>query len=241
MSYENFGTGLSPDAGDVELGHCFYDALDSDTPEVVSMPDFLVEREMRLAAERLADMDAKIDFVLNDRGMRKAYDKVQTTRAVGDLVVLCFLDVNEFKETNAAIGHISADEVLADYAEYLVSTTREGDAVARFGGDEFVILANCANVEIEAVEGFLQRIQQPVDAIYNTESGFRTRNVSASVGVTIVGPGQEYSQAMERANRAARWIKDENDSTGIAINSPELEPGLLDTKGMSRYIALKRS
>ena len=241
MSYENFGLGLGDIQEGGELGYCWYDDPESESTEVVSLADFLAEREKRLEAERLADMDAKIEGVLNDRGMRKAFDTIQATRTAGDVIVLCYLDINEFKQTNSAIGHIAADEALADYAAYLLSTTREGDAVARHGGDEFVILANCANVEVDSVEGFLQRIQQPVDAIYKTESGFRTHEVSASVGVTIVEPGQEYSQAMERANMASRWIKDGHYTTGIAINSPGLALGLLDPKGMSKYIELERS
>jgi len=58
----------------------------------------------------------------------------------GSMAALCYMDLNGFKPINDQLGHAAGDETLQDVAQLLVKNSREMNVVARYGGDEFVIL-----------------------------------------------------------------------------------------------------
>jgi len=59
-----------------------------------------------------------------------------------DTFAILFLDIDEFKKINDLQGHMRGDEYLIKLSELLVKNLRSSDTVARFGGDEFVVLLN---------------------------------------------------------------------------------------------------
>ena len=67
-----------------------------------------------------------------------------------------FLDVDQFKVVNDSLGHTSGDGLLSEAANRIEHAIRPGDTVARFGGDEFVIV--CDDVTASAVEQIAQRV-----------------------------------------------------------------------------------
>ena len=62
----------------------------------------------------------------------------------GHLTAVLFLDVDGFKLVNDSLGHAVGDELLQELAQRLAASLRPSDAIARFGGDEFVILCEDA-------------------------------------------------------------------------------------------------
>lgn len=80
--------------------------------------------------------------------------------ADSDLTLL-FIDLNRFKPINEQYGHLVGDQVLLQFAALLKNTFRSEDCVARYGGDEFVILCDCPP---EIVEKRVQQFQKRLAA-----------------------------------------------------------------------------
>ncbi len=87
------------------------------------------------------------------------------SRRVAQPLVVCFLDLDDFKAVNDAHGHGAGDQLLRSIATRLTRSVRPGDTVARFGGDEFAILLEDTDLAtaVVVVERLLEEISLPVN------------------------------------------------------------------------------
>jgi diguanylate cyclase len=93
----------------------------------------------RQVDERTHDLSQQADTdALTGLANRRALQRELDSMTVGDVVVV--LDIDHFKRVNDTRGHDGGDRVLVDLAGALTSVVRVGDVVARFGGEEFVLL-----------------------------------------------------------------------------------------------------
>ena len=127
----------------------------------------------------------------------------------GTRCAVLLVDLDQFKAVNDSLGHAAGDELLTEVARRLRATVRPADTLARFGGDEFVLVLNevAAVEEIEAViEAVCRCLRRPIE-LADLEV-----HVSLSVGVSIYpshGTDRETllkhaDVAMYQAKRAGR-------------------------------------
>ncbi|MEY4504592.1 MAG: hypothetical protein RL154_888 [Pseudomonadota bacterium] len=93
-----------------------------------------------------------------------------------------FIDLDGFKQINDNYGHEAGDNLLQDVAKKLLNAVRDADTVARFGGDEFVILLDNFETKKEYLSGVIQRILKQIqEQICHID----THGVTCSIGVSI--------------------------------------------------------
>jgi diguanylate cyclase (GGDEF)-like protein/PAS domain S-box-containing protein len=127
---------------------------------------------------------------------------------------LLFLDLNGFKDVNDGLGHSIGDEVLRIVAKRLTAATRPDDIVARFGGDEFCVLASV--VEQDRALTIAHRLR---DAIHEaTTVGEHTLRLTVTVGIAHVASVGSPETLLRQADAAMYSAK--SLETGVAVYEP---------------------
>jgi diguanylate cyclase (GGDEF)-like protein/PAS domain S-box-containing protein len=123
----------------------------------------------------------------------------------GRMVGVCFIDLDHFKVVNDSLGHKAGDRLLIAFADRLRAELRIGDTLARWGGDEFVLLLPdmVSEKDIRQVaEKVILALQQPLDL-----DGSETR-VTFSMGAAIFpSDGGEVDTLFSHADRAMFFAK----------------------------------
>jgi diguanylate cyclase (GGDEF)-like protein len=172
----------------------------------------LQQREAQIVAASLTDP-------LTGAGNRRRLEQAliaETNRAdrTGSKLTAFIADLDHFKMVNDNYGHEVGDKVLVAFGDLLRRRTRATDIVARFGGEEFVVLM--PNTDLADAFAIADRIREafaafPIEPLPNT--------VTASFGVAEMAPGEQGNDLLRRADTALYDAK-HSGRNRVAIQSP---------------------
>ena len=150
------------------------------------------------------------------------------------LHALFFVDIDDFKSINDTLGHDHGDRLLQQIAARLRSVVREGDTVARFGGDEFVLLLlnlsddmATAAAQAEAIgKKILTTLRMPLqlDSVHYRCSG--------SIGLTLFGDKPvSVDELLKQADLAMYLAKERGKNTAVFFD-PLLQTAMIERNAM---------
>jgi diguanylate cyclase (GGDEF)-like protein len=139
-------------------------------------------------------------------------------------IAVLFVDLDGFKPVNDSFGHAVGDLVLREAADRLQATAREGDTVARVGGDEFVLLMEDLPDIADAV-ALARRLAQTVDRAF--EVGGRRLEITASIGIAVYPDHGRKDKLIAHAD-AAMYAAKRAGGNGYALFEEHMDVGALD-------------
>jgi diguanylate cyclase (GGDEF)-like protein len=162
--------------------------------------------------------EARIDS-LTGLANRRALEEIlaaeisRAERFTHQLAVV-LLDLDRFKETNDSFGHAAGDVMLRAVSRLLVALARQGDTVARWGGEEFVVVL--PETDLAGAQRFAERLRRTIEA--QSVGEMRT---SASCGVATMLPDDTVEDLLGAADQALYRAKSNGrNRTESAVRGP---------------------
>ncbi|MHB1988505.1 MAG: sensor domain-containing protein [Acidimicrobiales bacterium] len=175
------------------------------TQALAQVVDITDRKAAENALEQLAMQDPLTGLpnrnLLQDR-LATALNRSRRTRSK---VAVLFVDVDRFKLVNDSLGHSAGDELLRQLARRVGGCARSGDSVARFGGDEFVLV--CENVDgVTEATAIGQRIGAVCREPFLIES--QEMYVTVSCGIVVASEGDTPATLLRDADTAMYRAKE---------------------------------
>lgn len=145
--------------------------------------------------EQLKDA-AERDVLTGLRNRRGFLDAAAPILNSGKPAVIAVIDLDHFKAVNDDYGHDRGDELLEDFADHLVSELRRSDLLARWGGEEFMVLF--PNTEPSQAHDILQLLQRAMRSASRFD--MEGKHLTFSCGLASVASYAELKMAMQRAD-----------------------------------------
>ncbi|HZV64258.1 MAG TPA: diguanylate cyclase [Telluria sp.] len=177
----------------------------------------VARQEVQDAEQRIHSLEAQLQHMselvredqltgsLNRRGLDDVFER-ETARADRRGTPLCvaMLDLDDFKRLNDTYGHLAGDGALKHLVKIVKDTLRSMDVIARFGGEEFLILL--PETTVEAASQTMTRLQRELTKHFFLHDNEKVL-ITFSAGVALRIPNEDQATLVERADRAMYQAK----------------------------------
>ena len=140
---------------------------------------------------------------------RALFDEAERLLRENRAVGIAIIDLDDFKPVNDTFGHLTGDRILRDLGALFLARTRANDLIARYGGDEFLLLV--ADLPLDDLYGAAERLVGEMSSL-QWSSGDVTFGITATSGIahSSLIPEATLDQLLEAADRdlyAKKWLK----------------------------------
>ena len=177
----------------------------------------LARQEVQDAETRIHTLEAKLQHMselvredqltgsLNRRGLDDVFER-ETARSDrrGTPLCIAMLDLDDFKRLNDTYGHLAGDAALKHLVKIVKETLRSMDVIARFGGEEFLILL--PETTVEAAAQTMTRLQRELTKHFFLHDNEKVL-ITFSAGVALRLPNEDQAALVKRADRAMYQAK----------------------------------
>jgi len=174
---------------------------------VIAIADITDTIELTQQVARLVSYDALTEPPNRSLLLARFEEMAVVAKETRKVIIVFFITLDHFKKINDALGHRAGDALLHDVAQRLQRIVGKDDILARWSGDEFVVLFNYLHNEQNAsqmAQKILDVIRQQFDI--DRQAVF----VTASIGICFYPrDGEQSEMVLERAGTAMYSIKDE--------------------------------
>lgn len=193
----------------------------------------------RKQSEKVIWEQANYDSLTGLANRQMANDHLEQEIKIADRsnrsVALLFLDLDGFKDINDTLGHDVGDNLLIEAAKRLNLYIRDVDTIARFGGDEFVIIMGGLDSPYQAdqiMTNLLKRIAEPFTL------GEETVHTSTSIGITIYPQDASSPVEMLRNADQAMYAAKRNGGSSFQYFTPSMQQNAVSRMSLIRDLRM---
>jgi diguanylate cyclase (GGDEF)-like protein len=169
---------------------------------------------------RLSQTDTLTQLYNRAKIEQELINEVKRAQVLGVPLTILLIDIDHFKQINDSFGHGVGDEVLVQFASLMKSVLRKGDAIGRWGGEEFLVL--CKNTSENEAHNVALRMQEVI-----ARHLFVTRKKhTISIGLATLREGDTPYMVISRADEALYCAKN-NGRNKICFASNDQEAAVL--------------